>query len=66
MSRSMSCYAYREDTRRFVDIFNRTVEPVDRTRARLRAPLFRKLQGPRRRAPPRGADVSGISGVQVR
>ncbi|NND32433.1 MAG: methionine synthase [Saprospiraceae bacterium] len=25
---SMSCYAYREDTRRFVDIFNRTVEPV--------------------------------------
>lgn len=25
---SMSCYAYREDLRRFVDIFNRTVEPV--------------------------------------
>ncbi len=25
---SMSCYAYKEDTRRFVDIFNRTVEPV--------------------------------------
>jgi len=25
---SMSCYAYREDTRRFVDIFNRTVESV--------------------------------------
>jgi 5-methyltetrahydropteroyltriglutamate--homocysteine methyltransferase len=25
---SMSCYAYREDTRRFVDIFNRTVEPI--------------------------------------
>ena len=25
---SMSCYGYREDTRRFVDIFNRTVEPV--------------------------------------
>jgi 5-methyltetrahydropteroyltriglutamate--homocysteine methyltransferase len=25
---SMSCYAYREDTRRFADIFNRTVEPV--------------------------------------
>lgn len=24
---SMSCYGYREDTRRFVDIFNRTVEP---------------------------------------
>jgi 5-methyltetrahydropteroyltriglutamate--homocysteine methyltransferase len=25
---SMSCYAYREDTGRLVDVFNRTVEPV--------------------------------------
>ena len=25
---SMSCYAYKEDRRRLVDIFNRTVEPV--------------------------------------
>lgn len=25
---SMSCYAHREDPRRFVDIFNRTVEPI--------------------------------------
>jgi 5-methyltetrahydropteroyltriglutamate--homocysteine methyltransferase len=25
---SMSCYTWREDTKRFVDIFNRTVEPV--------------------------------------
>lgn len=25
---SMSCYAYKEDTRRFVEIFNRTVAPV--------------------------------------
>ena len=25
---SMSCYAYKEHTRRFVDIFNRTVKPV--------------------------------------
>jgi 5-methyltetrahydropteroyltriglutamate--homocysteine methyltransferase len=25
---SMSCYAYKEDTRHFVDIFNRTVAPV--------------------------------------
>ncbi|MCZ2152596.1 MAG: hypothetical protein LC114_01655 [Bryobacterales bacterium] len=25
---SMSCYAYKEDTGRFVDIFNRTVEPA--------------------------------------
>jgi 5-methyltetrahydropteroyltriglutamate--homocysteine methyltransferase len=24
----MSCYAYKEDTQRFVEIFNRTVEPV--------------------------------------
>lgn len=31
---SMSCYAHREDPRRFVDIFNRTVEPV-RNRCRL-------------------------------
>jgi len=30
---SMSCYAYREDPRRFVEIFNRTVEPaVGKTR----------------------------------
>ena len=25
---SMSCYAYKEDTKQFVDIFNRTVETV--------------------------------------
>jgi len=25
---SMSCYAYKEDTKRFVDIFNRTVAPI--------------------------------------
>ncbi len=25
---SMSCYAYKEDTKRFADIFNRTVEPI--------------------------------------
>lgn len=31
---SMSCYGFREDTRRFVDIFNRTVEP-GRGRTRL-------------------------------
>ncbi len=31
---SMSCYGYREDTRRFVSLFNRTVEPA-RGRARL-------------------------------
>jgi len=24
----MSCYAYKEDTKRFVDIFNRTVEKI--------------------------------------
>jgi 5-methyltetrahydropteroyltriglutamate--homocysteine methyltransferase len=31
---SMSCYGYKEDTRRFVDIFNRSVEPA-RGRTRL-------------------------------
>jgi 5-methyltetrahydropteroyltriglutamate--homocysteine methyltransferase len=31
---SMSCYAYREDLKRFVDIFNRTIEPAI-NRARL-------------------------------
>jgi 5-methyltetrahydropteroyltriglutamate--homocysteine methyltransferase len=25
---SMSCYAYKEDTKRFMDIFNRTVQPI--------------------------------------
>ena len=25
---SMSCYAYKEDTTRFVDIFNRTIQPI--------------------------------------
>src|SRR6476620_11932893 len=25
---SMSCYSYKEDTKRFVDIFNRTVKPI--------------------------------------
>lgn len=25
---SMSCYAYKEDTKKFVDIFNKTIEPV--------------------------------------
>jgi 5-methyltetrahydropteroyltriglutamate--homocysteine methyltransferase len=25
---SMSCYAYKEDTKRFVDIFNRTVKGI--------------------------------------
>ena len=25
---SMSCYGYKEDTKRFVDIYNRTVEPI--------------------------------------
>jgi len=32
---SMSCYAYKEDTKRFVDIFNRTVEPAVGTGCRL-------------------------------
>ncbi|MBM3822764.1 MAG: cobalamin-independent methionine synthase II family protein [Verrucomicrobia bacterium] len=52
---SMSCYAYREDPRRFVDIFNRTVEPV-RGRCRLSTHLCfgnykGRAVGPRRYAP---------------
>jgi 5-methyltetrahydropteroyltriglutamate--homocysteine methyltransferase len=52
---SMSCYAHREDPRRFVDIFNRTVEPV-RSRCRLSTHLcfgnFKgRAVGPRRYAP---------------
>lgn len=52
---SMSCYAYREDPRRLVDLFNRTVEPVQ-GRARLSTHLcFGHYKGravaPRRYAP---------------
>lgn len=52
---SMSCYAYREDPHRFVDIFNRTVEPV-RGSARLSTHLCfgnykARAVGPRRYAP---------------
>jgi 5-methyltetrahydropteroyltriglutamate--homocysteine methyltransferase len=52
---SMSCYSYREDPKRFVDIFNRTVEPVV-GRARLSTHLcFGNFKGravaPRRYAP---------------
>lgn len=52
---SMSCYAYREDCRRFVEIFNRTVEPIV-GRCRLSTHLcFGNFKGhavgPRRYAP---------------
>jgi 5-methyltetrahydropteroyltriglutamate--homocysteine methyltransferase len=52
---SMSCYAHREDPRRFVDIFNRTVEPVSK-RCRLSTHLCfgnykGRAIGPRRYAP---------------
>lgn len=52
---SMSCYAYREDPRRFVDLFNRTVEPA-RGRCRLGTHLCfgnykGRAVGPRRYAP---------------
>lgn len=52
---SMSCYAHREDTRRFVDIFNRTVGGVA-GRARLSTHLCfgnykGRAVGPRRYAP---------------
>ncbi|MBI5773394.1 MAG: methionine synthase [Verrucomicrobia bacterium] len=52
---SMSCYAHREDPRRFVNIFNRTVEPVA-GRCRLSTHLCfgnykARAVGPRRYAP---------------
>jgi 5-methyltetrahydropteroyltriglutamate--homocysteine methyltransferase len=52
---SMSCYAHREDPKRFVDIFNRTVEPIA-GRCRLSTHLcfgnFKgRAVGPRRYAP---------------
>lgn len=52
---SMSCYAYREDTKRLVDIFNRTVESVT-GRARVCTHLCfgnykARAVGPRRLAP---------------
>jgi 5-methyltetrahydropteroyltriglutamate--homocysteine methyltransferase len=52
---SMSCYAYKEDPQRFVDIFNRTVEPVT-GRTRLCTHLCfgnykGRAVGPRRLAP---------------
>jgi len=52
---SMSCYAHREDPKRFVEIFNRTVDPIFR-RCRLSTHLcfgnFKgRAIGPRRYAP---------------
>jgi 5-methyltetrahydropteroyltriglutamate--homocysteine methyltransferase len=52
---SMSCYAYKEDPRRFVNIFNRTVEPIVR-QARICTHLCfgnykARAVGPRRLAP---------------
>jgi 5-methyltetrahydropteroyltriglutamate--homocysteine methyltransferase len=52
---SMSCYAHREDPKRFVDIFNRTVEPVA-AKCRLSTHLCfgnykGRAVGPRRYAP---------------
>ena len=52
---SMSCYAHKEDPRRFVDVFNRTVEPV-RGKTRICTHLCfgnykARAVGPRRLAP---------------
>ena len=52
---SMSCYAYREDTRRFVELFNRTVQPIV-SRCRLSTHLCfgnykGRAVGPRRYGP---------------
>ena len=56
----MSCYAHREDPERFVDIFNRTVEPVVGRMPAVDAPVLRQLQGPRRGPAPLRADVPGV------
>ena len=61
---SMSCYAYREDPERFVDIFNRTVEPSSGRLPPLHPPLLRQLQGPRGRPPPLRADVPRFPRLQ--
>ena len=58
---SMSCYAYREDPARFVDIFNRTVASVV-GRCRLSTHLcFGNYKGPSRRFPALRAHVSCLS-----
>ncbi len=59
---SMSCYAYREDPRRFVEIFNlqSNGRNGDQPDARLHAPVFRQLQGPGGGTAATGADVSGV------
>ncbi len=43
---SMSCYAYKEDTKRFVDIFNRTVKSI-RGKCNLSTHLCSPNRGPR-------------------
>jgi 5-methyltetrahydropteroyltriglutamate--homocysteine methyltransferase len=58
---SMSCYAYKEDTKRFVEIFNRTVAPVV-SKCRLSTHLcFGNFKGPRRRPAPVRAHVPPFS-----
>ena len=58
---SMSCYAYKEDTARFVDIFNRTVEPVV-GKVRLATHLcFGNYKGRGRGATPHRSHVPSIS-----
>ena len=57
----MSCYAYREDPRRFVEIFNRTVEPVV-GKCRLSTHLcFGNYKARAVGSTPLRADVSGVS-----
>ena len=55
---SMSCYAYKEDTKRFVDIFNRTVAPVVGKNSFIHAFVFWKFQSACSRSAPICADVS--------
>ncbi len=61
---SMSCYAHREDPRRFVDIFNRTVEPVvGKCRLSTHA-CFGNYKGSRGREANLSTHVSGLPGYR--
>ena len=60
----MSCYAFKEDTKRFVDIFNRTVEPVVGRCRLFDAPVLWQLQGARGGLPPHRAHAARLSGFQ--
>ena len=58
---SMSCYAHREDPRRFVDLVQRHGRGRAWSDAALDAPVLRQLQGPRGGAAQLCAAVPGVS-----